>query len=588
MLDYSKEKESMGEQVDPFDLTKKQEADAACAKAVKLYGSSVEEKIMEDPYSYGKKLGLGFLTCDKLGVKFHKPAEFFGRIKLAAFEAANILSANGHTYYTGELFHYNIQRILNSGCYAEHVPTSAVLTAIGKDYLQEVDGQNCIIHPQKYLTAEKRIAKNIRRLASASCENQSFSPDFILYAARACKMNYGEQQRSAFPMVLRKKGVKILTGGPGTGKTTTILGILLAYKRMHPKDTIRLCAPTGRAAQRMAESTHMEAVTVHRLLDLKPYGDTTVCKDSSDPIDADLIVVDEMSMINIEVFDLLLEAIKTGTTLVLVGDINQLESVGAGAVLHDLLEAPESLIPRTMLTDVFRQKGDSSIISNAIRINAGITTLDERPDFQVIHTKSAEESLEQVKSLMKKLYNPEEPFSTQILCPARKGISGVENMNIALQALLNPQTKGITYGSIKYRLNDKVMFYKNNYSISSYEGEIGLYNGDIGKIVKVSESGLTVNVRNSHYEITRDLMDNLGLSYAMTIHKSQGSEFSCIIVVMPAEPTNMLVRNLFYTAVTRAKKKVYVIDESYAMETSIRIAKAGKRLTNLAEYLKSE
>jgi len=132
------------------------------------------------------------------------------------------------------------------------------------------------------------------------------------------------------------------------------------------------------------------------------------------------------------------------------------------------------------------------------------------------------------------------------------------------------------------------MFYKNNYSISSYEGEIGLYNGDIGKIVKVSESGLTVNVRNSHYEITRDLMDNLGLSYAMTIHKSQGSEFSCIIVVMPAEPTNMLVRNLFYTAVTRAKKKVYVIDESYAMETSIRIAKAGKRLTNLAEYLKSE
>lgn len=338
---------------------------AACAKAVKLYGSSVEEKIMEDPYSYGKKLGLGFLTCDKLGVKFHKPAEFFGRIKLAAFEAANILSANGHTYYTGELFHYNIQRILNSGCYAEHVPTSAVLTAIGKDYLQEVDGQNCIIHPQKYLTAEKRIAKNIRRLASASCENQSFSPDLILYAARACKMNYGEQQRSAFPMVLRKKGVKILTGGPGTGKTTTILGILLAYKRMHPKDTIRLCAPTGRAAQRMAESTHMEAVTVHRLLDLKPYGDTTVCKDSSDPIDADLIVVDEMSMINIEVFDLLLEAIKTGTTLVLVGDINQLESVGAGAVLHDLLEAPESLIPRTMLTDVFRQKGDSSIISNA-------------------------------------------------------------------------------------------------------------------------------------------------------------------------------------------------------------------------------
>ena len=558
--------------------------------------------VKNDPFRLCSINGFGFATVDSIAESLGTPLNSPLRIQAALVESIRKEKTNGNLFVRSDTLLTKALELLNLRAEREEeqIQKDAVMTEINamlmsnklasSPYVLE-DGTK-EIYLAKDLEKEKGIAAGLMEYINTPLPESDEIPLHDLEKAlseveKELGITLALKQREAVLTALTHK-MCIITGGPGTGKTTTILGILLAYKRMHPKDTIRLCAPTGRAAQRMAESTHMEAVTVHRLLDLKPYGDTTVCKDSSDPIDADLIVVDEMSMINIEVFDLLLEAIKTGTTLVLVGDINQLESVGAGAVLHDLLEAPESLIPRTMLTDVFRQKGDSSIISNAIRINAGITTLDERPDFQVIHTKSAEESLEQVKSLMKKLYNPEEPFSTQILCPARKGISGVENMNIALQALLNPQTKGITYGSIKYRLNDKVMFYKNNYSISSYEGEIGLYNGDIGKIVKVSESGLTVNVRNSHYEITRDLMDNLGLSYAMTIHKSQGSEFSCIIVVMPAEPTNMLVRNLFYTAVTRAKKKVYVIDESYAMETSIRIAKAGKRLTNLAEYLKSE
>ncbi len=416
----------------------------------------------------------------------------------------------------------------------------------------------------------------------------TFSTSLISYAEKACEKTYGTQQKEAFSTVLRSNGVKIVTGGPGTGKTSTILGILLVYMKLHPEHKIRLCAPTGRAAQRMAESTGMEAVTVHRLLDYRPFGSSLICKDAANPIDADLIVVDEMSMMNIELFDLFLEAVKTGTTLILVGDINQLEAVGPGAVLQDLLEAPDTLIPRTMLTEVFRQKGGSPIIENAMRINSGLSDLVACQEFQTIHTKSEEESLKEIRKIMIQLYDPKNPFSSQILCPARKGLTGIQNLNIYLQELLNPAKKGFQYGSIKYRLNDKILFTRNNYSILPKEsgGEMGLYNGDIGVIKEINGEGLLVEVRNLHFQITRDLMDDLCLSYGMTIHKSQGSEFETAIVVMPAEPKNMLVRNLLYTAVTRAKKNVIIIDESSAAEVAIRVSRKGKRDTRLSGYLK--
>lgn len=189
---------------------------------------------------------------------------------------------------------------------------------------------------------------------------------------------------------------------------------------------------------------------------------------------------------------------------------------------------------------------------------------------------------------MIQLYDPKNPFSSQILCPARKGLTGIQNLNIYLQELLNPAKKGFQYGSIKYRLNDKILFTRNNYSILPKEsgGEMGLYNGDIGVIKEINGEGLLVEVRNLHFQITRDLMDDLCLSYGMTIHKSQGSEFETAIVVMPAEPKNMLVRNLLYTAVTRAKKNVIIIDESSAAEVAIRVSRKGKRDTRLSGYLK--
>ena len=365
-----------------------------------------------------------------------------------------------------------------------------------------------------------------------------------------------------------------MNGGPGTGKTTTIKGIIYAFERIHPNAVVKLCAPSGRAAQRMSESTGKPATTVHRLLDYRPFGDTEIHKDAADPIEADLIVVDEMSMMGVELFDIFLEAVKTGTTLVLVGDIDQLEAVGPGAVFRDLLNAPDSLTQKVLLTEIFRQKEGSPIIVNAGYINNGIHNLKLCNDFQVIHTKNEEETLKECISLMQRLYNPDDPFETQILCPANKGESGIRSLNTALQSLLNGNAKGVRYGSTVFRKNDKIIMFRNNYAAD-------YYNGDIGIIKDIDENNrMKVEIRGNQFEIKRDMLDDMHLSYGMTIHKSQGSEFQNVIVVLPMEPKSMLVRNLLYTAVTGLRLK-------FTSSTRVLLSKQQSALPNRTNGLQN-
>lgn len=549
-------------------------------KLINKYGKTALPRMKKNPYQTGRDIGLNFRQCDTIArLDGHSPVSA-ERVRMAGEEVLKNNESSGHVYTYLDDFIRKITKKMEVEGFVFTLPVANIVTLLGEGFRYERMQGKQIIYRKALVDAEKRAAKNIMRLASVTTA-ENYNDALIDYAEKACNIKYGKQQRAAFSNTLSKRGVKIVTGGPGTGKTTTIKGILLAYQRLNPEHVIRLAAPTGRAAQRMQESTGRNATTIHKLLDYRPYGENLSYKDANNPVNADLIIIDEVSMVDIELFDILLEAIKTGTTLILVGDIHQLESVGPGAILRDLLKTSESIIKKSLLTDVFRQKGDSPIIENAKRINEGNNDLWEGKGFQILNTKSSEESLEVVMNLSKKLYNEDDPFQTQILCPARSGLVGIDSINIKLHDLLNKETaddKVLIYGSVRYRCNDKVILTRNN-------PNVGYYNGDIGVIREVKNGELVIDIRNEEILITKDNLDDLRLSYGMTIHKSQGSEFPNVIVVMPMEPKNMLVRNLFYTGVTRAKEKVFIINEATAMQTAIKVDKSLDRKTMLLSFM---
>ena len=548
-----------------------------CSKAVRYFGKKAIEKIVSDTYSTGSKIGLSFEQCDKIHKALNGNAYDTKRLQSACKDTMDFFAAQGNIYTPIKLFKKQVVKKLKKGAFTDDISAVNVVAVMPEDFAIMQVGYENVIYSKKLVEAEKNVARNIKRLAQETKEK--FSPDLIEYASKACNMEYGNQQKEAFATALSTRGIKIITGGPGTGKTTTIKGILLAYEKMHPNHKIRLCAPTGRASQRMSESTEMPACTIHRLLDFKPYGKgRETHKDANDPIDADLIVVDEMSMTDIVLFDMLLDAVKTGTSLIFVGDTHQLESVGAGAVLHDLILANDNLIKKSHLTEVYRQKEGSSIIDNSKLINEGNTKLISSNDFQIYNTKSEEESLEIIKNLTQNLYNHNAPYETQVLCPARLGLTGINNLNIVLHDLLNSTGQALIYGKQQFRVGDKVIMTRNN----TY---LDYYNGDVGIIEEILDHGFMVRIRKDAIVIERELLEDVELSYSMTIHKSQGSEFKNVIVVMPMNPSNMLVRNLFYTAVTRAKQKVFIVNEASAMQTAIKTDKSGSRRTLLASYL---
>lgn len=547
------------------------------AKLYKLYGHEAEYKLYENPYKIGDVIGLSFIMQDYLNKSFGKSGTDPNRLSALGKEALNMTKANGHIWVNEQELASNINYLIQKGAYEPSKTTMSGVLPFSKKIISELNGR----YFDKHLyDAEGIIRDEIIRIYNACKDfDEPFDISLIDYAKKECKVSYGKQQSEAFPIMLRSRGFKILTGGPGTGKTTTVKGILLAYEKMHPDHVIKLCAPTGRAAQRMSESTGRPAVTVHRLLDIRPTGSMDHLYQSSNiKIEADLIVVDEVSMMDTELTADFLRAVKNGTSVIFVGDIHQLESVGPGNVLYDLLQSSDSLIGKCMLTEVFRQGADSPIIQNSININNGISNMLITDDFKVIKVKDGEEALEAVNKLTGHLYNKENPFETQVLCPVRAGEAGILKINKELQKILNPGKAGLTYGKTAFKVNDKVLMTSNNY-------ELGYYNGDIGVIKEIKDAGMTIMIRDEEIRIERDLLGDVQLSYGMTIHKSQGSEFPNVIVVMPKNQKSMLVRNLLYTGVTRAKKKVWIIDEDGAMGIACRTDHTGCRHTLLGEYM---
>ena len=415
-------------------------------------------------------------------------------------------------------------------------------------------------------------------------------------------MDLDEHQVEAVKEAVRN-GVLVITGGPGTGKTTTI-NTIIRYFELSGED-IMLAAPTGRAAKRMSETTGYEARTIHRMLELNGgmEGNAGFERNEQNPLETNLIIIDEMSMVDISLMNSLLKAILPGTRLILVGDVNQLPSVGAGSVLKDIIDS--KMFPTVMLTKIFRQASTSDIIVNAHKINRGEkVSLDNKSmDFFFLKRYEADKiinvTLQLIKQKLPKFVGASE-YDIQVLTPMRKGLLGVERLNTILQMYLNPPSdrkKEKEHGAIVFREGDKVMQIKNNYQLewgirSKYglciDKGTGVFNGDTGIIEEINDFAETITVNFDEgrmVEYSYKLLDELELAYAVTIHKSQGSEYPAVVIPLLSGPRMLMNRNLLYTAVTRAKKCVTIVGDDTTFEQMIENNSQQRRYSGLKDRL---
>ena len=471
-------------------------------------------------------------------------------------------------------------------------------------YLEERENNEWVYLANFYIAekniAEKLIAlnktKNIKKIKNfkVELEKAESKQDIIL----------SEEQKEAVSAV-NDNNVCIITGGPGTGKTTIIKTIIDIYKERKMK--VVLCAPTGRAAKRMQEQSGEEATTIHRLLEIRKLDDTEDYLSVDypiTPIDADVVIIDEVSMVDMFLMNHILKATYLGTKLILVGDINQLPSVGPGNVLQDIIESER--ITTIELNKIFRQAAKSKIITNAHRVNngesfIGVEEKDKIDDFFYINESNQDKMLYQVLSLSKdrlKNYGDYEFFKNiQVLTPTKKGKMGTKELNRSLQDALNPKVDEImekTYGEIIFREGDRIMQIKNNYDIywekgsrndlRTYESGTGVFNGEIGRIIKIDSNERQMQVEFDDGKVTWyafSELEQLEHAYAITIHKAQGSEFDVVILVVPPSSNMLLTRNLLYTGITRAKKLLIVIGNKNLVEFMINNCDTKKRNTGL-------
>ena len=550
---------------------------AYAAKIYKEYGNAAIDKVKENPFRLADDIwGIGFRTADTIAAKLGFGKDSFVRLRSGILYTLSALADEGHVYAERDQLADKAVELLEADIANVQMTLDNMLQA------EELIFEEDAIFLPAFNYAEKGTAHKLIQLAEDVSGFDSLRPESQVDVAALEKklgIQYDEVQAQAVQEAARSK-VMVLTGGPGTGKTTTVQGIIAAYGQMGLR--ILLAAPTGRAAKRMSEATGLPAKTIHRLLECKPPEGYQ--RNEENPLEGDVLIVDECSMIDIILMNSLLKALPRNMRLVLVGDIDQLPSVGAGNVLRDIIDSGR--FPVIRLTRIFRQAQQSRIITNAHRINKGEfpdISNGRNTDFFFINNEEPEAAVQEIVALVSsKLprYYGVKPSEVQVLTPMQRGVLGGTNLNQTLQAALNPEGEGLRRGGFIFRLYDKVMQVKNN-----YDKEV--FNGDIGRITAVDLQERTLQVmfdgRVIEYDVSE--LDELVHAYATTIHKAQGSEYP--IVVMPILMTHfvMLQRNLLYTGITRAKKVLVMIGSKKALAYAVRNVTVSQRNTKLKERL---
>ncbi len=574
-------------------------------KVYDALGVNAVEKIQENPYILVDIVyGINFNNIDKIAMQIGIPMDSDYRIKSGIKYSLLVASYNGHTCVLKQNLIDYTKSILEVD--EERIEDNLINLNVNSEIHIVVENHEEYVFLEQLYKAESKIAE--RLLTLRDCDNVKFIKNFdaeIKKHEEKIDIELSEKQFEAVKQI-NENNVCIITGGPGTGKTTIIKCVLELYKS-HKKKVV-LCAPTGRAAKRMSETTGEDAKTIHRLLEIGKFEEDKLGSVDTDvaPVDADVLVVDEMSMVDVFLMNYLVKALFLGTKVIFVGDPNQLPSVGPGSILKDLIDSGE--FATVHLDKIFRQAAKSKIIVNAHNVNNGVNFIgkkdyseDAENDFFYINESNQDKMLYQVLSLSKerlKNYGDYEFFKNiQVLTPTKKGKMGTKELNRSLQEALNPKNDDIlekTYGDMIFREGDRIMQIKNNYDIywekgsrndlRTYESGTGVFNGEIGRIIKISNEERQIQVLFDDGKVTWyafSELDQLEHAYAITIHKAQGSEFDVVILVVPQSSNMLLTRNLLYTGITRAKKLLIVIGNKNLIEYMVNNCDTKKRNTGL-------
>ena len=568
----------------------------------RVFGSETIDHIRENPYVLAQEVhGIGFLLADRIANSIGISGDFPLRVYAGVLHVLREFAEQGHCFVPLVTLKRNAAAILG----VEEDPVEAAvekLAAAGNLVLQEAgDGEVRQVFLEELYHAERRVAAALRNLLStpSSLQREKISGPWnnsggmsrgVIDLASPelfgpSTVTLDEDQVHATQQALREK-VLVITGGPGTGKTTLLTALLTILRRA--KVSFVLAAPTGRAAKRMTESAGEEAMTIHRLLEYNPR-EGGFQRSEDNPLQVDFVIVDEASMVDLMLMDHLLRAVDPHSHLILVGDVDQLPSVGPGSVLRDLIDS--GIIPTVVLRRIFRQDRQSLIVVNAHRILQGHALVlgeqSEKRDFVFMARESEEEILLAVKELLRKhiphslqLESQEVSQAIQVLTPMHRGLLGTINLNREMQSLLNPVGETLERGGSPLRLGDKVMQLRNNY-------DKGVFNGDLGRIASIDreEGSIKVDFYDKLVEYESDELDEINLAYATSVHKSQGSEYPIVVIPLHTSHYLLLHRSILYTAVTRGKKLVVLVGSRKALAMAIRNVRLERRNTGLKEKL---